>query len=93
MDCHIEKKRGVIRSKIVFFRMSNISVPCPHAQLKGRTTIKKLWTFFGPWGRDRSQSPPCWIFSGQANTSIHGLEEDDTATIDLGLVPMTHTFY
>ena len=24
--------------------------------------IKKLWTFFGPWGRDRSQSPPCWIF-------------------------------
>ena len=28
----------------------------------GRTVIKKLWTFFGPWGRDRCQSPPCWIF-------------------------------
>ena len=45
-----------------FFRISNISVPCPHAQLRGRTVIKKLWTFFGPWGRDHSQSPPCWIF-------------------------------
>ena len=27
-----------------FFRLSNISVPCPHAQLRGRTVIKKLWT-------------------------------------------------
>ena len=48
------------------FRISNISVPCLHAQLRvrGRTVIinKKLWTFFGPWRRDRSQSPPCWIF-------------------------------
>ena len=25
-----------------FFRISNISVPCPHAQLRGRTVIKKL---------------------------------------------------
>ena len=48
--------------KISFFRISNISVPCLHAQLRGRTVITKLWTFFGPWGRDRSQSPPCWIF-------------------------------
>ena len=66
LDCHIGKYRGVIRSKIVFFRISNISVPCLHAQLRvrGRTVIinKKLWTFFGPWRRDRSQSPPCWIF-------------------------------
>ena len=45
-----------------FFRISNISVPCPHAQLRGLTVIKKLRTFLGPWGRDRSQSPPCWIF-------------------------------
>ena len=62
LDCHIGKYRGVIRSKIFFFRISNISVPCPHDQLRGRTVIKKLWTFFGPWGRDCSQSPPCWIF-------------------------------
>ena len=45
-----------------FFRISNISVPCPHAQFICCTVIKKLWTFFGPWGRDGSQSPPCWIF-------------------------------
>ena len=23
---------------------------------------QRLWTFFGPWGRNRSQSPSCWIF-------------------------------
>ena len=62
LDCHIGKYRRVIRSKILFFRISNISVPCPHAQLRGRTVIKMLWTFFGPWGRDRSQSLPRWIF-------------------------------
>ena len=62
LDCHIGKYRRVIRSKIVFFRISSISVPCPHSQLGGRTVNKKLWTFFGPWGRDHSQSPPCWIF-------------------------------
>ena len=48
--------------KIVFFRISNISFPCPHAQLRDRKVIEKLWAFFGPWGRDRSQSPACWIF-------------------------------
>ena len=37
-----------------FFRISNISVPCPHAQLRGHTIIKKLWTIFRPWGRNRS---------------------------------------
>ena len=61
LDCHIPIYRKIIRSNI-FFRVSNISVPCPHAQLRGRTVIKKLWTFFGPWSRVRSQSPPCWIF-------------------------------
>ena len=70
-------------SRCCFFRINNISVPCPHAQLRGRTGIKMLWTFFGLMGRDRSQSPPCWIFSGEANTSIHGLREDNTAIIGL----------
>ena len=42
-----------------FFVISNISVPCSHAQLRGRTVIKKLWSFCGPPGRDRSQSPRC----------------------------------
>ena len=48
--------------KNIFFRISSILVTCPHAQLRGRTVNKKLWTFFGPWGRARSQSPPCCIF-------------------------------
>ena len=56
------KISGSNQVKNSFCRISNISVPCPHAQLRGRTVIKKLWTFFGPWGRDRSQSPLCWIF-------------------------------
>ena len=60
------KISGSNQVKNSFFRISNISVPCLHAQLRvrGCTVIinKKLWTFFGPWRRDRSQSPPCWIF-------------------------------
>ena len=56
------KISGHNQVKNIFFRISNISVLCPHAQLRGRTVIKKLWTFFWPWCRDRSQSPPCWIF-------------------------------
>ena len=51
-----------VYTKNSFFRISNILVPCPDAQLRGRTVIKKLWTIFGSWGRDRFQSPPCWIF-------------------------------
>ena len=37
---------------------------------------------FGPWDQDNSQSPPYWktfIFSGETNTAIHGLVEDDMA--------------
>ena len=36
--------------------------------------LKKLWAFFWPWRRDRSQSPPCWktlLFWGKTNTAIH----------------------
>ena len=68
-----------IQVENTFFRISSILVPCPHAQLRGLTVIKNVWTFFRPWGRDCSQSPLCWFFSGMANTSIHGLGEDDTA--------------
>ena len=52
----INKTSGeIIRSKIDSFRTSNIwAQKC--------TVIKKVRTFFGPWGRDRSKSPPCWIF-------------------------------
>ena len=57
-----QKISGNNQVKNIFFRISNISVPCPHAQLTARTLIEKLWTFFRPWDRDRSQSPPCRIF-------------------------------
>ena len=40
-----------------FFRISSIQFP--YAQLRGRTVIKKLWTFIGPCGRDRSQPLQC----------------------------------
>ena len=56
------RKLGHNQVEFFFLRISNISVPCPHAQLRGRTVIEKLWTFFGPWGCNRSQSPPCSIF-------------------------------
>ena len=56
------KISGRNQVKNFFFRISNISVPCSHAQLGGRTVIKNVRTFFRPWGRDRSQLPPCWIF-------------------------------
>ena len=56
------KISGSNQVKNRFFRISNISVPCPHAQLRGRTVNKKLLTFFRPWGRDHSLSPLCWIF-------------------------------
>ena len=44
--------------KNIVFRISNISNACPHAQLTCRTVMEKFWPFFGPWDRDRSQSPP-----------------------------------
>ena len=62
LDGHIQGLPSNYQVKIRFFRISNISVTCPHAQLTTRAVIKTLGTFFGPWGRDRSQSPPCWFF-------------------------------
>ena len=61
----------------IFFRISNISVPCPHAQLRGRTVIKKLWTL----GSGSLSVTAMLNFSGEANKSIHGLGEDDTASL------------
>ena len=50
--------RGIIRAKIDSLESVTFQV---NAHMLS-SIIKKLWTFFGPWGRDRSQSPPCWIF-------------------------------
>ena len=84
-------------SKIVFFRIINISVSCPHAQLRGRTIIKKLWTFFGPCFQIDCRSGSLSVtvmlgFSGKANTSIHGLGEDDT-TGHRGLWACPHVLF
>ena len=63
------KISGSNQVKNTFFEISSLSVQCPHAQLKGRTVIKKLWNFFEPWGRDRSHAvSSCWIF-GQIHPS------------------------
>ena len=45
----ISNRPRIIRSKIVFFRISNISVTRPHAQLRVFTLIKKFQTYFGQW--------------------------------------------
>ena len=44
-----------------FIKIHNILATRSHAQLISSfpAVIKTLWTFFGPWGRDCSQLPPC----------------------------------
>ena len=67
-----------------FFRISNISVPCPHAQLRGRTVIKKVMDIFRTLGSGSASVTAMSDFSCKANTSIHGQGEDDTASPALG---------
>ena len=74
------KISGSNQVKNVFIRTSNISVPCPHAQLRGRTVITDIFRTLG----SGSLSVTAMLdFSGKANTSIHGLGEDDTASRQL----------
>ena len=40
-----------------FIRRSYLTAS--HVQLINRNVIEQLRAFFGPWDRDRSQSPPC----------------------------------
>ena len=47
--------KTVIFEENTFFWISNILAKMSHAQLISHTVIKKLWTFFRPWGRDRSR--------------------------------------
>ena len=52
-----------------------------HAQLRGRTVNKELWTFCRTM-ESRSRSVTAMLdFSGKTNTPIHGLGEDEAATI------------
>ena len=59
LDCHIGKYRGVIRSKMFLLEPVTFQF---HARMLSLEVVQSLRTFFGPWGRDRCQSPPCWIF-------------------------------
>ena len=61
-----------------FFLISNISVPCPHAQLRGRSHYKVM-NIFRTLGSGSLSVTAILDFSGKANTSIHGLGENDTA--------------
>ena len=87
------KISGSSQVKNSFFRISNISVPCPHAQLRCRTVIKELYTFFKPWGRDRSQSPPCWIFRvKQIHPSTASASDHSQCLVEWGYVTLrSHT--
>ena len=62
-----------------FFRISNISVQCLHAQLSIRTVTKKVMDIFRTLGSGSLSVTAMLEFSGKAKTSIHGLGEDDTA--------------
>ena len=74
---------GIIRSKIVFLESVAFQLRYGILSLFPAQFLKRYGRFFGSWGRDRSQSPPCrktLIFSGKTKTEIHGLDEDITAT-------------
>ena len=48
-----------------------------------------LWTFSGPWGRDRSQSPHCWIFRVK-QIHLTTASKRTTRQMDLKLGISTH---
>ena len=73
------KISGSNQFKNIFLRISNMSVPYPHAQLRGRTVIKKVMDIFRTLWSGSLSVAAMLDFSGKANTSIHGLGEDDTA--------------
>ena len=64
-----------------FFRINNISVTYPHAQLTARTVIKKLWPFLD-LGVEIALNHRYVDFTGKMSTAIHGLGKDDTATLN-----------
>ena len=59
LDVHIYNLASINQVESKFIRIIYILATRSHAQQIFRNVIKKLLAFFGPWGRDRSQSPPC----------------------------------
>ena len=74
---------GTKQVENIFFRSSNISVPCRHSQLRRRTALKDHG-HFSDLGVEIALSHRMLNFSGKANTAIHGLGEDDTAKLLAG---------
>ena len=77
----------IIRSKIVIFRISNISVIRLYDRMLSSQVAQTLKSMdiFRTLG-SRSLSVTAMLnFSGKANTSIRSLGEDDMATLEQGL--------
>ena len=62
LDSHIWKYRSIITSKIVFLESVTFQFHAHTLSSEVAQSRKSYGHFCGPWGRDRSQSPPCWFF-------------------------------
>ena len=83
LDCHIGKYQGVIRAKIVF--LESVTFQFHACMLSSESEVAqslliKSYGHFSDLGVGISLSHRHVGFLGKANTSIHGLGEDDTAT-------------
>ena len=70
---------GSNQVKSRFFRISNILAPCPHAQLEVAQSLCYV-DIFRTLVSGSLSFTAMLDFSGKANTFIHGLGKDDTAT-------------
>ena len=77
LDCHIGKYRGVIRSKIVF--LESVTFQFHACMLSSESEVAQS-LLIKSYASGSVSVTAMLDFSGKANTSIHGLGEDDTAT-------------
>ena len=84
MNCHNGKYRGMIRSKIVFLESVKFQFQASMLSSEVERSFKS-YGHISDLGVGIALSHRHVGFSGKANTSIHGLGEDDTASsiIDL----------
>ena len=79
LNCHIGKYRGVIRSKIVF--LESVTFQFHACMLSSESEVaQSSHRSFRTLASGSLSVTAMLDFSGKANTSIHGLGEDDTAT-------------
>ena len=79
LNCHIGKYGGIIRLKIVFLESVTFQL---HARMLSSVALKSLQSYdIFRTLRSGSLSLTAMLdFSGKADTSIHGLRVDDSAT-------------